>query len=99
MACIVYPIGRHNPCSYLFSSSHKPLLKHSIERVFWSHESINKDLQTISHLASVLSNQVGDPILEVVGERELAFFPGTAVGSAYKGGKKLYVQYCITQAF
>eukprot|EP00200_Dunaliella_tertiolecta_P015990 CAMPEP_0202422564 /NCGR_PEP_ID=MMETSP1128-20130828/50922_1 /ASSEMBLY_ACC=CAM_ASM_000463 /TAXON_ID=3047 /ORGANISM="Dunaliella tertiolecta, Strain CCMP1320" /LENGTH=517 /DNA_ID=CAMNT_0049030627 /DNA_START=1489 /DNA_END=3043 /DNA_ORIENTATION=+ len=27
----------------------------------------------------------GDPVLEVMGDRELGFFPGTAVGSAYKG--------------
>ncbi|KAF5826687.1 biotin-protein ligase [Dunaliella salina] len=29
--------------------------------------------------------EAGDPVLEVLGERELGFFPGTAVGSAYKG--------------
>ncbi len=28
-------------------------------------------------------------MLEVVGERELDFFPGTAVGSAYKGAPLL----------
>eukprot|EP00983_Pelagomonas_calceolata_P021460 672530-Pelagomonas_calceolata.AAC.6 len=32
-----------------------------------------------------LGFEEGDPVLEVMGDRELGFFPGTAVGSAYKG--------------